>query len=594
MRRNRLLILGNSRSMGLLASDVLQHAGGALAPLSPATRTALAAGAAPDCQPDNPLDLGDDAGFKEYDRALELLLKEPEADGVLIVHVPNLAELDQASSRAIVAHVAHSSRPVMLSWVGATPATSIQQALQQAHIAVYGTPDEAVHSFIQLTEHHHNQELLTATPSSAPEEFTPATGTARQLVAAALAAGLDRLDVEATCRLLAAYRIPMIDTRFAPTPEDAAALAAALGGSVALKIVSRDIHNRSHVGGVTLALESPQDVLQAATAMLKRVRELVPQASVAGFAVQPMLTRRGAYEVAVGVRTGRDFRAGPVLFFGHGGTESRVINDFAYALPPLNMHLARELMSRTRLYSLLEGSPGRPVAMDALALVLIKVAQMVVELDELIELDINPLRVDAEGVLALSANVRIVPAAAGFERLAIRPYPKELEESLMLADGRTLLLRPVLPEDEPALQSLVQRLPVEDVRLRFFQPLKELPHALAARLTQLDYDREMAFVLTGPGVAGKAVIWGMVSLTADPDVEQAEYAIVVDPAWRGLGLGGLLMRRIIDYARHCGIREVFGEVLQENQPMLELNQALGFTLQCDPEDPDLMHVSLAL
>lgn len=592
--RNRLLIAGNSRSMGLLAGDTLLRAGGALATLSATGRAALAKIAPRGCQTDNPIDLGDSAGFAEYDQALALLLTEPEADGLLIVHVPTTSALDQASARAIVERAARSQRLVMISWVGATLTAPLQQSFQQAQIVVYTTPSEAVQSFIHLTEYRRNQELLTATPSSMPEEFTPAPEAARQLIAAALAAGRDRLDIEATGALLAAYQIPMITTRFAPTPAAAAALAAPLGGSVALKIVANAIRNRSDVGGVALALTGPQDVSAAASAMLRRVQTLVPGADIEGFAVQPMRPRRGAYEVAIGMRTGRDFKAGPVLFFGHGGTESQVINDITYALPPLNMHLARELMSRTRLYAQLSSSRGRPVNVDALALTLIKVSQMVIDLAELVELDINPLRVDAEGVLALSATVRIAAIDPTLERLAIHPYPKELEQSLTLPDGLTLSLRPILPEDEPALQALVQRLSPEDVRLRFFQPLKGLPHTLAARMTQLDYDREMAFVLTGPGVAGKATVWGVVRISADPDLEKAEYAITLDASLRGRGLGALLMRQIIDYARKRGVREVFGEVLQDNKAMLKLNRALGFTITRDPDDAEVMHVRLAL
>jgi acetyltransferase len=594
VRKNRLLILGNSQSMGLLAGDTLLREGGTLAALSEATRVALARILPPGYYPDHPVDLGDDAGFKEYHQALELLLKEPEADGILIVHVPTASDLDQECSQAIVACAAQSQRLVMISWVGSTPAIPIKQLFQQAQIATYPTPNEAVQSFIQLTEYRRNQELLMETPSSVPEEFTPATEVARRIIATALAAGKDRLDTEATAELLAAYQIPMINTRFAPTPADAAVLATQLGGSVALKIVSKGIRHRSDVGGVALALEGYQEVFTAASAMLRRVQALVPEVEIEGFAVQPMLHRRGTYEVAIGVRTGYDFKAGPVLFFGHGGTESRVINDIAYALPPLNMHLARELMSRTRLYSLLSRSPGRPVDLDALALVLIKVSQMVIDLDELVELDINPLRVGAEGVVTLSANVRIAAVDPAAERLAIRPYPQELEQRLTLADGRTLYLRPILPEDEPTLQAMVKRLSPEDIRLRFFQPLKELSHALAARLTQLDYDREMAFVLADPGRAGRTTIWGVVRMTADPDLEEAEYAITLDPTLRGLGLGALLMRRIIDYARKRGIRRLFGEVLEENEAMLKLNRALGFAIKRNPDDPDLMHVSLSL
>lgn len=595
VRKNRLLILGNSRSMGLLASDVLIRQGGVLAQLSPATRTALARIVAPDGHADNPVDLGDNAGFEEYDRALDLLLTEPEVDALLLVHVPTFSDRDQESARAMAERTAPSSRLVLVTWVGSPPPAPMLQRFQQARLAVYRTPAEAVQTFIEITEYGRNQELLMETPASVPEEFSPDIAPAHRLIAAALAADQGELDIRATRELLAAYQIPMVATHFAATPEDAARLAAELGGDVALKIIAPAIRNRADVGGVALDLEGPHEVLTAAAAMLRRVQTLVPGAVLEGFVVQPMIHRRGAYEVTVGVRTGRDFKAGPVLFFGHGGTEARVINDMAYAFPPLNMHLARELMSRTRLYALMANNPGRPANLDALALTLLKVSQMVIDLGELVELDINPLRVDAEGVLVLSARVRIAPATgAATERLAIRPYPKEWEQSVALPDGRALALRPILPEDEPALQDLVRRLSPEDIRRRFFRPLRELNHLMAARMTQLDYDREIAFVLAEPGLPGKAVIWGLVNLYADPDLEKAEYAILLDPTLRGLGLGALLMRYAIKYARQRGFRELFGEVLRENEPMLRLNQDFGFIIQGDPYDPDLRHVSLAV
>jgi acetyltransferase len=619
IRSNHLLILGDSRSVSLLAKDMLLHEGGQLAAISPATHAELARIVPPRSLTSNPVDLGNRAGFKEYDRALELLLQEPQGDGILIVHVPGALELDRDISRAIIARAVQSPRPVLVSWVGATPAAPAWQAFQDAGIAIYPTPEEAVWSCLQLAEYHHNQELLMETPSSIPEAFTHDTAAARRIIATALAAGRDRLDIQEIYELLAAYQIPMVATRFAPTPEVAAGLAAELGGcealkmlaaqsrwfgkvnpaelgsSVALKILSPEITNPFDVGGVALALEDPRDVFAAATAMLRRVRILAPEAIIQGFAIQPMLSRQGAYEIAIGVRTGGDFRAGPVLFFGHGGPEIQAIDDIAYALPPLNMHLARELMSRTRIYAKLCASPGRPANMDALAMTLLKVSQMVIDLGELTELDINPLWVSGEGALALNAYIRIARAAGpASERLAIYPYPKELEQQIELPDGRLLFLRPILPEDEPALQAMVGRMPREDVYRRFFQPFQQLPHELAARLTQLDYDREMALVLTGPGVAGKAEIWGWVSLNADPDRETAEYAIAVDRSLAGRGLGLLLMRQIIAYAKQRGIQEVIGEVLQDNESMLRLNQALGFTLETDLDDPDLVHVSLLL
>jgi acetyltransferase len=595
VHKNRLLIVGNSRSVSLLASDMLRRQGGVLAQISADTQTTLAGLCPPFSHTDNPVDLGDNAGPAEYNKALELLLKEPGIDGVLIVHIPDSPASDAAIAKVIVERAAQSRRLVMVSWVGAMSATPNRQLFREAGIATYSTPDEAARSFVGMTEYRRNQELLMETPSSIPEEFSPAVAKARELIANALAAGRDRLDVEEASELLAAYEIPMVTTRVACNPAEAAEKAQQMGCNVALKVLSPDIPDRVEVGGVALALDSPDEVFAAASAILRRVEHLAPQARIEGFAVQPMLSRHGTYEIIIGVRTSKYFGSTPVLLFGHGGMESQVINDIAYALPPLNMQLAQELMSRTRLYSMLKTSPGRPADLDAIALTLIKVSQMVVDLGEIVELDINPLWVGGSGVLALNAVVRIAAAQmAGTERLAIRPYPKELEQTLQLPDGRALHLRPILPEDEPALQALVQRMPAEDRRLRFFQPIKELTHDMAARLTQLDYDREMAFVITGPGLAGKADIWGVVRMNADPDLERAEYAIAIDRAMTGIGLGPMLMRCIIEYARKRGIREIYGEVLRENDPMLKLNRAFGFTISPLPEDHALMCVSLRL
>jgi acetyltransferase len=297
--------------------------------------------------------------------------------------------------------------------------------------------------------------------------------------------------------------------------------------------------------------------------------------------------------MTLGVHAGGPF--GPVIYFGQGGTEAQIIGDIAYGLPPLNMHLAREMMAQTRIYQFLRYSLLRRADLDALALTLIKVSQMVIDLGEIVELDINPLRANATGVLALDARVRVAPfQGKPADRLAIRPYPKELEDHLALSNGRNLLLRPILPEDEPALQALVARTSPEDLRLRFFQPIRQLSHDMAARLTQIDYNREMALVAVGPGLPGQAEMYGVVNISADPDNDKAEYSIIVDRELMRLGLGTMLMRRIIDYARQCGVREIYGEVLQENEAMLQLNRTLGFTIKVPPDDTGLRHVTLPL
>lgn len=341
-------------------------------------------------------------------------------------------------------------------------------------------------------------------------------------------------------------------------------------------------------------LTSGESVKEAARVMQEQIREKFPEAVLSGFTVQPMVHRPGATELIVGVYS--DVQFGPVILFGHGGTAVEVIQDRAVALPPLNMHLAREVMTRTRVYRLLEGFRGKPAAdLNGIALTLVKVSQLICDIADIAELDINPLLADEQGVVALDARIKVVKAdRPAARRLAIRPYPKELEETVTLPDGQELLLRPIRPEDEPALHSLFSSLSRDEIRLRFLHPMKILPHTLAARLTQIDYDREMALVLCEPSPEKEPELFGTVRFTADPDNERAEFAILVRRDMTGLGLGPMLMRRLIDCGKNRGIGELFGEVLAENKSMLRLCDAFGFKKRRDPEEPGVMLVSLVL
>ena len=590
---NRLTLLSNSYSLALLTSDTLLRHGGRLAEISAATREQLARDCRPDYPIENPVDLGDMAGPEEYGKALDLLLQEPGADGVLVIHAPASVDRAMDSARAVIER-AKNRRLIMSCWVGESSVEPARDLFRAAHIPTYEAPGEAVEAFMRLAQYRRNQELLIETPPSIPEGFTPDIETARRIIQIALTAGRRRLNAYEASQVLSAYEIRTVPLQFASTPEAASEIALELREPVALKILSPDITNKSEVGGVAFGLNNPLEVLVAAAGMLEQVHQLAPDAVIDGFAVQPMQSRHNAYELMIGVRTGRRF--GPVIFFGQGGTEAEVIDDVAYALPPLNMQLARDLMSRTRLYRQLSAHRGRPVDLDAITLTLIKVSQMVIDLAEVIEMDINPIWVRSDNLLALDANILIETSTApATQRLAISPYPKELERRYELPDGRAFLMRPILPEDEPELRDLVRRIPSEDVRMRFFQPMRELPHEMAARLTQLDYEREMAFIVTTPdSLPGKSRIWGVVRCNADPDMEKAEYSILVDRNMTGLGLGPMLMRYIIDYAKSRGIKELYGEVLRENESMLRLNRALHFRVSATPDDPGVLHVSLLL
>ncbi|HEX2892012.1 bifunctional acetate--CoA ligase family protein/GNAT family N-acetyltransferase [Vineibacter terrae] len=300
-----------------------------------------------------------------------------------------------------------------------------------------------------------------------------------------------------------------------------------------------------------------------------------------------------AYDLAAALRSDPVF--GPVLVFGRGGRVGRRLDDRALALPPLNMALAHDVMMRTRVWRLLQGGEDqRAAALDALALTLIKVAQIAVDLPEVESLRIEPLRVDARAAVAMSARIVLMPPERTESRLAIRPYPKELESTERLADGRAFLLRPVRPEDEPLLIDMSTRMTREDVRLRFFAPLPRLSHEMAARLTQLDYDRQMALVALGADADGARHAWGVVRIAADPDNETAEFAVTVRSDMKGQGLGSLLMERITTYARDRGLKTLMGYVLSENEPMLSLSRRLGFRPTRVPDDPTVQKIVLRL
>ena len=591
---DRLTIISNSYSLALMTSDTLLRHDGHLAEISAATLDKVAQACRPGYSIENPVDLGDTASPEEYGKALDLLLQEPGTDGVLVIHAPASVNRSLDCAQAVVERAAKSRRLVITCWLGESSTEQARDCFKNAHVPTYEAPGEAVEAFMRLAQYRRNQELLMETPPSIPEGFTADTETARRIIQIALTAGRRRLNAYETSQVLNAYEISTVPLHFASTPEAATDVALEIKAPVALKILSPDIVNKSDFGGVAFGLKNPLEVLVAATEMLKRVRELAPHAVIDGFAVQPMQYRNSAYELMMGVRTGQRF--GPVIFFGQGGTEADVIDDVAYALPPLNMQLARDLMWRTRLYRRLSTNRGRPVDLDAIALALIKVSQMVIDLAEIVEMDINPIWVNSDSLLALDAHVLIEPnTEPAAQRLAISPYPKEMEKRYALPDGRSFLIRPILPEDEPELRELVKRLPAEDVRMRFFQPLRELSHEMAARLTQLDYEREMAIIVTDPdALPGKGKIWGVVRCNADPDMERAEYAVLVDRTVTGIGLGPMLMRYIIEYAKQRGIKELYGEVLRENEPMLRLNRALNFKIHATLDDPGILHVSLPL
>ena len=589
---DRLAILTNGGGPGVLATDALIERGGSLAALSPESLAKLDALLPRTWSHGNPVDLVGDADGPRYSTALEILLEDRGVDAVLVINCPTAMQPPVESARAVIATVQAAAprllgRNVLTNWLGEHAAAAARQLFAEAKIASYETPDRAVRGFMHRVQYRRNQELLLETPPSRAEGMAPDAEAAGRVLRTALAEGREWLEPQETAALLAAYGIPLIETRLVPDAAAAAAAAREIGAPVALKIRSRDIQHKSDIGGVALNLGAPERVEREAAAMLERVRAARPAARIEGFVVQEMVQRPGALELIVGVVDDPLF--GPVILFGQGGTAVEVLNDTTLELPPLNMALARAQMARTRVFRLMQGYRNTPpVDQGAVAEVLIRISQMVADQPEVVELDINPLLSDAAGVIALDARLRVrAPERPGTQRLAIRPYPKELESEAALGDGTALHLRPIRPEDEPALVALAERMAPEDMRLRFFTPMKGLSHEMAARLTQIDYEREVAIVAQPPG--GRE-IWGVVRYSADPDNQRAEYAILVRSDMKGRGLGYLLMSRLLEIAKARGLVEIVGSVLRENEPMLKMCRELGFAIGEYPEDPEIARV----
>lgn len=590
---DRLAIVTNGGGMGILATDTLMEQNGQLATLSKETIARLGAVLPDTWSHANPIDIVGDANAERYGRTVDALLEDPDVQTVLVLHCPTAISSGVQSAAAVIASAAsHPRATVLTCWVGGASAFRARALFAEHGLPTYETPHEAVRAFTHMVAYRHNQKTLMEVPPSIAEEFEPDRAQVRAIVDRALDATTSWLTEPQAKAVLAAYAIPTITSEIAPNPKAAAEIAARLGGPVAVKILSPDITHKSDVGGVLLDLVGPRAVEAAAGAMIERIHAHHPGARLEGFTVAPMVERPGAYELILGAALDPQF--GPILLFGQGGTAAELIQDRAIALPPLNLALAREVMERTRIYRLLRGFRDRSaVDLDAIAMTLIKLSQLIIDFPEVQELDINPLLADEYGVVALDARIRVAPATApGTARLAIRPYPKELEETVSLPDGRTLLIRPVVPEDEPCFHAAFATLTPEEIRMRFFTPMKRLTHVQAARFTQIDYDREMALVLTDPVQPGTGEIHGVVRIVADPDNERAEFAIIVHHDFTGHGLGRHLMERILAHARQRGIGDVYASVLRENVPMLRLAQSLGFAQTNDPEEADTVHITV--
>lgn len=583
---DRIAIVANATGLAQLAADAVLAGGARLAELPDAALAALAIGLRQGWTGRNPITLGPLTGTA-LGEAAAMLGALPEVDTVIALHAP-VADENAETIAAALAAAAKATRaaPVLVCWSGQATAGPQREALAKSGVAAFPTPEAAVRGALHLWQDRRNRLAAAQLPGRDVLALAPDRDRVRALLARVRGEGRLELTEDEALSVVAAYGLPVVQGRVARTVDHAVAAAGALGYPVVLKLRSADITRKTEVGGVALGLRSGAALREAAAAMLESVARLRPDARIEGFVVQREAPRGQELQL----RLEEDAMFGPFIGFGLGGTAAELLGDEVFDLPPLNDALAKGLVARSRAARLLAGYRDHPASdLDAVEDALVRLSQVAVDFPEIATLGINPLVARADGVLALDASCRLRPAGEA-ALLSIPPYPEEWVTRWTTKSGEALTIRPIRPEDAEAHGEFFRRLTPEDIRWRFFSQLRELPPQQIARMTQLDYDREMAFVAIRRRPDGAEDMLGVSRLIREPDGATGEFAVIVDRQMKGQGLGRHLMERLFDWARANGIATIAGQVLADNAPMLAFVRALGFTLKRSAEDEEVYDV----
>ena len=585
--RSRLAILTNGGGPGVLAADTVvdnDAHGVRLARLSERALERLNAVLPAHWPHANPVDVIGDADAARFAAALQILVEDDANDGVLVLFCPTIGLGAEETAQALMPIAQATDKPVVVSWLGGEDARRGRSVFNRAGLPTAVSPERGVEAFAYLSAfiRHRQLRLQVPPPLAALSGAAVDAAAARSVIESARAEGRAWLNELESKRVLAAFGIPVARTEFAANRDEAVVHARAIGYPVVLKIVAEGITHKSEVGGVMLDLPDAEAVRGAFATIRSRLGERAPQAVFLGVLVQTMVRRPNGRELIAGIA--RDPIFGPVCSFGSGGVTVEVQRDIAVALPPLNLFLARDLVSRTRVARALDSFRGAPaVALEVLLETLVRLSELACELPAVLELDINPLLADESGVIALDARIRVTADAplapdVRYSHLAIHPYPKHVERTLAVKGG-SVLLRPIRPEDGESERRFISRLSPQTMYFRFHAPLKELTQERLVRFTQIDYDREMALVAIDAGDAaggGREEIRGIARYTRAVDGIGCEFGITVEDAWHRRGLGSAMMAALEAHARAVGLREIYGYVLAENAAMAAVLGARGY------------------
>ena len=582
-RGPRLAIVTNAGGPAVLAADALLLGGGQLAELAPDTLAALDAFLPAAWSHANPVDVLGDADPVRYARAVEHVAADPNSDGLLVVLTPQAICDPTRTAEALKPYAQTRGKPVLASWMGGAEIAAGESVLNRLGIPTFAYPDVAAQTFTTMWRYADNLRLLYETPTGDGAEGGTAPDVAEvpALIERARGAGRVLLTEAESKAMLAAYGITTVPTRVATDAGAAATAAKELGFPVAVKLHSETITHKSDVGGVRLGLADADAVRAAFAEIDASVRRHAGAGHFLGVTVQPMVAHDGI-ELILGSSVDAQF--GPVILFGAGGRLVEIMRDRALALPPLTSTLARRLMERTRIYRALHGVRGAaPVDLGALEQLLVRFSRLVVEQPRIKEIDVNPLLASARGLVALDARVVLHPADiadADLPRPAIRPYPRQYTWTWGARDGSRLLIRPIRPEDEPAIAAFHATLSERSVHMRYLHPMRldlRVSHERLARICFIDYDREIVLVAERPEAdAGAPRIVGVGRLSKLHWSDEAEFALLVSDAFRRRGLGTELLTRLIEVGRAERLKRIVGYISAENGEMIALAKRLGF------------------
>lgn len=601
----RLAIVTNGGGPGVLAADWINELQLALGKLSAESAAQLKPLLPEQASLADLVDLSEDAGPEHYRAAIQAANRDRGVDGVLAIYSPKAGNDATAVATALAEEKKTMGKPLLSCWMGDTTVNAARSIFKAAEIPSFRTPEAAVGAFGNIASFYQNQLLLQQTPPPLSTLAKPDIEGARLVIESVLAERRKVLTEMESKTLLSAFHIPVTQTILARSANEAMMIATQLGFPAVLKIDSPDISHKSDVGGVALNIMNATGVRDTYNDMVQTVKKLRPDARINGVTVQTMVRPRHGREIYIGLVTDDPF--GPVIAFGAGGTMIELINDRAMELPPLNQFLARRLIERSRVAETLgEWRGSQPANVDMLEQILLRISEMVCELPQLREMDINPIIVDEHGAVAVDARIVIDHATQGvssrihnYNHLSILPYPAQYEQLWPMRDGGEYTVRPIQPDDAQMLQTLVQGLSKESRYFRFVSSMHELPPAMLARFTLIDYDREMALVAVhkervadgeGDFTETERII-GVSRYVTNPDQSSCEFSLVVADDFSGKGLGSRLMQSIMDVARDKGLSEIDGLVLVHNPGMLRLMRSLGFTVKTYAEDPDFKLVS---